>query len=51
MPVVKSMLNDAGFALDQTWFDDKKWFALNLARVNQGVTKIEDGSDKSRFRL
>ncbi len=33
IPMVEGMLNAAGFSLDQTWFDDKKWFALNLARV------------------
>lgn len=33
VPMVEGMLNAAGFSLEQTWFDDKKWFALNLARV------------------
>jgi uncharacterized SAM-dependent methyltransferase len=35
IPMVKGMLRSAGFSLDQTWFDDKKWFALNLARTSQ----------------
>ncbi len=33
IPMVKGMLRAAGFSLDQTWFDDKKWFALNLAGI------------------
>jgi L-histidine N-alpha-methyltransferase len=33
MPAVGKMLAGAGFSLDQSWFDDRKWFALNLARV------------------
>jgi dimethylhistidine N-methyltransferase len=31
--MVNKMLTAAGFSLDQTWFDDRNWFALNLARV------------------
>jgi dimethylhistidine N-methyltransferase len=30
---VRRMLGSAGFALNQSWLDDRKWFALNLARV------------------
>lgn len=33
IPTVRAMLNDAGFTLDRTWFDERKWFALHLARV------------------
>ena len=32
--MVNSMLEPAGFALCHTWFDQRKWFALHLARVN-----------------
>ena len=33
LPMVSSMLRDAGFSLEQTWFDRRKWFALNMALV------------------
>lgn len=33
MPMVRAMLEPAGFALERTWFDKQKWFALHLARV------------------
>jgi len=33
MKMVNKMLKAAGFSLDQTWFDEKKWFSLHLARV------------------
>jgi L-histidine Nalpha-methyltransferase len=33
MPMVSAMLSPAGFTLEQTWFDKRKWFALHLARV------------------
>ena len=33
MKMVNKMLRAAGFSRDQTWFDDKKWFSLHLARV------------------
>jgi len=33
MPMVRGMLKPAGFALERTWFDKQKWFALHLARV------------------
>jgi len=33
MPMVHKMLEDAGFVLERTWFDECKWFALHLARV------------------
>jgi L-histidine Nalpha-methyltransferase len=33
MRMVKTMVGNAGFALEQTWFDNQKWFALHLARV------------------
>jgi L-histidine N-alpha-methyltransferase len=33
MPMVGAMLSSGGFALDQSWFDKRKWFALHLARV------------------
>ena len=34
MAMINKMLKSAGFVLDQAWFDDRKWFALNLARVS-----------------
>jgi len=33
VPMVEKMLADAGFKLEQTWFDSRKWFALHLGRV------------------
>lgn len=33
MAMVCGMLKAAGFALEQTWFDERKWFGLHLARV------------------
>ncbi|MGH9498763.1 MAG: L-histidine N(alpha)-methyltransferase [Terriglobales bacterium] len=33
MPMVREMLESAGFSLDATWFDHRTWFALHLARV------------------
>lgn len=33
MPMVEGMLGEAGFKLERTWFDGRKWFALHLARV------------------
>jgi L-histidine N-alpha-methyltransferase len=33
MPMVRKMLAEAGFDLEQTWFDPCKWFALHLGRV------------------
>lgn len=33
MPMVREMLDAAGFKLERTWFDGRKWFALHLARV------------------
>jgi dimethylhistidine N-methyltransferase len=33
LAMVKSMLEPAGFTLTRTWFDERKWFALHLARV------------------
>lgn len=33
IPMVRAMLRESGFALEQTWFDRRKWFALHLARV------------------
>jgi len=33
LSMVSAMLGKAGFTLDRTWFDDRKWFALHLARV------------------
>lgn len=33
MPMVREMLADAGFSLERTWFDPRKWFALHLGRV------------------
>jgi len=33
LPMVKKMLKPAGFALERSWFDERKWFALHLARA------------------
>ncbi len=33
MPMVRHMLDGAGFTLEHTWFDSRKWFGLHLARV------------------
>jgi dimethylhistidine N-methyltransferase len=33
MEMVNRMLSSAGFCLEQSWFDSRQWFALNLARV------------------
>ncbi|MGA8153246.1 MAG: L-histidine N(alpha)-methyltransferase [Terriglobales bacterium] len=33
LPMVKDLLETAGFNLAHTWFDDCKWFALHLAHV------------------
>jgi len=33
MPMVREMLELSGFSLDASWFDDRTWFALHLARV------------------
>ncbi len=33
LTMVRDLLEPAGFALDYTWFDERKWFALHLARV------------------
>jgi len=33
LSMVRDMLEPSGFELDRTWFDDRKWFALHLARV------------------
>jgi L-histidine N-alpha-methyltransferase len=33
LAMVREMLEPSGFKLDRTWFDERKWFALNLARV------------------
>ena len=33
LPMVETILCRAGFALQQTWYDSRKWFALHLARA------------------
>ena len=33
MPMVREMMADAGFKLEQTWFDSREWFGLHLGRV------------------
>lgn len=33
LSMASAMLELAGFTLDRTWFDDRKWFALHLATV------------------
>ena len=33
MPMVERMLEGAGFSLEKTWTDWRKWFAVHLARV------------------
>ena len=30
---VRTMMQQAGFELDHTWYDERKWFAVHLARV------------------
>lgn len=34
MSMVRGMLEPAGFALERTWFDEQRWFALHLAPVS-----------------
>jgi uncharacterized SAM-dependent methyltransferase len=31
--IVDAILDMAGFVREQTWMDEKEWFALHLARV------------------
>ena len=33
LPMVRDLLENAGFALVKSWFDSRKWFALHLAKV------------------
>ena len=33
LPMVENMLCAAGFKLEKTWYDKRKWFGLHLARV------------------
>jgi L-histidine N-alpha-methyltransferase len=33
LPMVRALLEPAGFVLERTWYDKQKWFALHLARV------------------
>lgn len=33
MPMVRNILGSAGFSLENSWFDSRKWFGLHLARV------------------
>ena len=33
LPRAASMLAEAGFRLERTWMDERKWFAVHLARV------------------
>jgi uncharacterized SAM-dependent methyltransferase len=33
MPMVRRMLESSGFALEKSWTDWRKWFAVHLARV------------------
>ncbi len=33
LPTVKNMLKAAGLSLGKTWYDERKWFALHLARA------------------
>lgn len=32
--MVESVLNNSGFVLERTWMDEKRWYALHLARVS-----------------
>jgi L-histidine Nalpha-methyltransferase len=34
LPMVRALLEPAGFVLERTWYDRQKWFALHLARVS-----------------
>jgi len=31
--MIKNMLKPAEFSLTKTWYDERKWFALHLARA------------------
>ncbi|HZP63999.1 MAG TPA: L-histidine N(alpha)-methyltransferase [Terriglobales bacterium] len=33
LPMIKNMLKPAEFSLTKTWYDERKWFALHLARA------------------
>ena len=33
MKMVREMLTSSGFALERSWYDERKWFALHLASV------------------
>ncbi len=33
LPMIESILNNAGFALENTWTDARQWFTVHLARV------------------
>ena len=34
-PAIRSLLEDAGFDVEQTWMDDRRWYAVTLARVGK----------------
>ena len=37
---VRILLEDAGFDLEQTWMDSRRWYAVTLARVRDDALKI-----------
>ncbi len=37
LPMVRRMLESAGYKLEQTWFDRRIWFALHLARAERNL--------------
>ncbi len=36
---IRSLLEDAGFEVEQTWMDERGWYAVTLARINKGCTQ------------
>jgi len=34
LDMVQQLLCVSGFRLEQSWFDERQWFGLHLARVN-----------------
>jgi dimethylhistidine N-methyltransferase len=36
---IRSLLEDAGFDVEQTWMDERGWYAVTLARIGTGRTQ------------
>lgn len=34
-PAIRSLLEDAGFDVEQTWMDDRRWYAVTLGRIRK----------------